>query len=368
MCSATSAGTSPTASHSMPAPVTTGSARISLTARDSNGTSNCDRRNGPLVPIACIPNAAFVDETWSAPTGGVGITYHFTDDDFVYGKYTRGWKGGHIQANATRLVFRRAAPAHRSHADGRRSRDDRLVRDRARGRWFDDRLQLGGNLFYYKYTDYQVFVIDNQLGTAPSLKIINANDARVYGAEADFRLAAVAGLRARPARGPGAQRALRLDRERVPRLHRHPHHRIPGRATPPADSCSAPPWTSPGTGCPTRRASRSAAPWSTASIWGAGARRRFATTSNWTDDIFFDPTEGTRHRRRSRSSADHADPVAGLLRSGSAPTCTHDLRARLPLPRLHDRDRRLGAEPHERGLQDLRRGYVGLFFAIAAAT
>src|SRR5439155_9138616 len=63
----------------------------------------------------------------------------------------------------------------------------------ARTHWFEDRVQLGGSAFYYAYQDYQVFVIESQFGSYPALKIINANDARVFGAEADFQLAPVRG-------------------------------------------------------------------------------------------------------------------------------------------------------------------------------
>jgi iron complex outermembrane receptor protein len=43
-------------------------------------------------------------------------------------------------------------------------------------------------LFYYMYTDYQVFVVADSFGAPPTFTIINANDAEVYGAELDLRL------------------------------------------------------------------------------------------------------------------------------------------------------------------------------------
>jgi iron complex outermembrane receptor protein len=62
-----------------------------------------------------------------------------------------------------------------------------------RGRLLDGRLGLGGALFYYAYTGYQVFVIEDNLGRPPTLEIINANDAEVYGAELDVRAEPLAG-------------------------------------------------------------------------------------------------------------------------------------------------------------------------------
>jgi iron complex outermembrane receptor protein len=56
-----------------------------------------------------------------------------------------------------------------------------------RGRWLDGRLGLGAALFYYSYADYQVFIVEDELGAPPTYQIVNANDAEVYGAEVDLR-------------------------------------------------------------------------------------------------------------------------------------------------------------------------------------
>ena len=54
-----------------------------------------------------------------------------------------------------------------------------------RGSWFDGRLGLDFSLFYYDYTDYQIFIAQQFAGGQPEFVIINANSAEVYGAEID---------------------------------------------------------------------------------------------------------------------------------------------------------------------------------------
>jgi iron complex outermembrane recepter protein len=143
--------------------------------------------------LGFIPVPATVDESWSATTGGIGLTYYFTRDITAYGKYTRGWKGGHIQANSLRSetgLDQSEVTASPSVADPETIDAFEIG---TRGQWFDNRLQLGGSLFYYRYEDYQVFVIESDFGAFPQLKIINANDARVFGAEADVFIAPLRG-------------------------------------------------------------------------------------------------------------------------------------------------------------------------------
>jgi len=115
--------------------------------------------------------------TWQAPTGTISLTYRFAEDASVYWKYSRGWKGGHFNASAQ--IARDVSPAEPETIDA--------FEAGLRGRWLDGRLALGLALFYYLYADYQVFVVEDDLGAPPAYQIINANDAEVYGAEFDLR-------------------------------------------------------------------------------------------------------------------------------------------------------------------------------------
>jgi outer membrane receptor protein involved in Fe transport len=119
-----------------------------------------------------------------APTGNLTLTYRFTEDVSAYWKYTRGWKPGTFNSIA-QLQFQ-AVPAEPETIDA--------FETGVRGSYLDGRLQLGGALFYYSYTDYQVFVVDDNPLAPPTLQIINANDAEVYGAEVDLRAEPLAGL------------------------------------------------------------------------------------------------------------------------------------------------------------------------------
>jgi iron complex outermembrane receptor protein len=120
---------------------------------------------------------AVQEETWSAPTGQLVLTYRFTEGVNAYWKYTRGWKPGHYNATATDAADN--PPAKPEVIDS--------FETGLRGAWLDGRLSAGTALFYYKYVDYQVFVFENNPGGAPVLEIINANDAEVYGAEVELR-------------------------------------------------------------------------------------------------------------------------------------------------------------------------------------
>jgi len=111
--------------------------------------------------------------TWTAPTGLLSLTYRFTEDFSAYWKYSRGWKGGHFNANRAN-----EPPAQPETLDS--------VEAGFNGSFFDARLAIDGTIFYYKYKNYQVFLFENAAGSPPILEVINANDAEQYGAELEL--------------------------------------------------------------------------------------------------------------------------------------------------------------------------------------
>jgi iron complex outermembrane receptor protein len=135
--------------------------------------------NPPFFGVDCC----LKDETtWNAPTGTLSLIYHVNEEVNAYWKYSRGFKAGHYNANRGGNVD----PADPETIDS--------FEVGTRGRFLDSRLDLGGALFYYKYSGYQVFVFeDNADGRPPTLEVINANDAEVYGAEVDLRAEPLAG-------------------------------------------------------------------------------------------------------------------------------------------------------------------------------
>ena len=49
-------------------------------------------------------------------------------------------------------------------------------------------LLLNVAAFFYRYNDLQVFVLDNSLATLPTPRLVNANDAQVWGLEGELRI------------------------------------------------------------------------------------------------------------------------------------------------------------------------------------
>jgi iron complex outermembrane receptor protein len=140
----------------------------------------------PDNPAARRPQTrrTVTNETWQAPTGTIRLLYRFGDDASVYWKYSRGWKGGHFNASAQFAKDVEAVDPETIDA----------FEAGLRGRWLDGRLGLGAAVFYYTYTDYQVFVVEDEPGAPPTLAIVNANDAEVYGAEVELRAEPLDGL------------------------------------------------------------------------------------------------------------------------------------------------------------------------------
>lgn len=117
-----------------------------------------------------------LDETWEAPTGTLRLTYRFREDTHAYWKYSRGWKAGHY--NATASPFKGVSTADPETVDS--------FETGLRGAWFESRLGLDLSMFYYSYQDYQIFTVENEFGSLPSFVVLNADNAEVYGAEADL--------------------------------------------------------------------------------------------------------------------------------------------------------------------------------------
>jgi outer membrane receptor protein involved in Fe transport len=115
---------------------------------------------------------------WHAPTGTVRLTYRFREDTHAYWKYTRGWKGGHF--NATSSLLEGVTSAEPEEIDA--------FEVGLRGSWFDGIFNFDTSFFYYSYDDYQLFTIQQNLGSQPEFVVLNASDARVFGAEVDTTL------------------------------------------------------------------------------------------------------------------------------------------------------------------------------------
>lgn len=114
------------------------------------------------------------------PTGELKLIQTLTDDLTVYLKYTHGWKGlqfntrdGQVQSGALDVADPEKIDAFEWGFSGT---------------WLDGRLSLTGALFWYDYQDYQVFTFTNELGTPPQRVVVNADDAQLWGAELETRI------------------------------------------------------------------------------------------------------------------------------------------------------------------------------------
>jgi iron complex outermembrane recepter protein len=113
------------------------------------------------------------EATWATPTGQIILTWHIDEGTQAYARYTRGFKAGHFNAQATQDLDE--PPADPEFNDAWEAG--------LRGSWLDDRLYGLASLFYYKYAGYQVFLFRDQADRPPVLEILNADEVENYGLE-----------------------------------------------------------------------------------------------------------------------------------------------------------------------------------------
>jgi len=146
---------------------------------------NWDRKDINLVvqrPTATNPSDAQL--IGNSPTGTLTLNYRFSEDVSAYWKYSHGWKPGTFNTIAQTCSVGELQC-------GLTSAEPETIdawETGLRGTWLDGRFQGTASLFYYKYANYQVFVVADAVGAPPTLQIVNANDAQVYGAEVELRM------------------------------------------------------------------------------------------------------------------------------------------------------------------------------------
>jgi iron complex outermembrane receptor protein len=119
------------------------------------------------------PIMAKEDISFDAPTGNVRLRYSPTEDASFYVMYTRGWKSGSY--NATSNPNKGLTFADPERIDAFEFGWDLTA--------FEGRVKVTGALFYYDYYNYQIFTAESNLSPQPEFVTINANSAEVYGAE-----------------------------------------------------------------------------------------------------------------------------------------------------------------------------------------
>jgi iron complex outermembrane receptor protein len=128
-----------------------------------------------------VPGSA--SETWMAPSGAIALRFRPTDGVELYAKYSRGWKPGLFNA-----AILRNSPVTSSLQPDIKLTDPEQIDSFEIGvgaKCFGDRVDWRAAAFYYKYVDYQVFMLRNNTQTPPQFEIVNADNAEIYGAELD---------------------------------------------------------------------------------------------------------------------------------------------------------------------------------------
>jgi len=139
----------------------------------------------PRNPVILGKTTTQGTSTWKAPTGSVRLTYRFNDEISAYGKYSRGFKAGHYNAQASEDLLGQP-PARPETLDS--------FEAGLRGSLFDGRLSIGGAAFFYLYKDYQLFLFTDAPSRSPVLEVVNANDAQLFGVEVESRIEPLSGL------------------------------------------------------------------------------------------------------------------------------------------------------------------------------
>jgi outer membrane receptor protein involved in Fe transport len=147
---------------------------------------NWDQKNldFTVVGLGGSSNRTVTSLVDQAPTGGLTLTYRFNEAVSSYWKYSHGWKPGTFNTVAqTCSVLQQSCGVTSAEPETIDAWETGL-----RGTWFDGALTIGSALFFYKYANYQVFVVKDSFAAPPTFTIVNANDAQVYGAELDLRV------------------------------------------------------------------------------------------------------------------------------------------------------------------------------------
>ena len=117
------------------------------------------------------------------PTGTVKLQYRFSESVSTYLKFNHGFKPGHfnsngVDSNPTGTTLRAIARPEVIDA----------FEFGVKASYWEDRFNLNAALFHYDYQDYQVFLFEDAPNGPPQLVVLNAPEARVLGLEAEMRM------------------------------------------------------------------------------------------------------------------------------------------------------------------------------------
>ncbi len=146
---------------------------------------NITATSGPINGSRADQIAQSETEIWDAVTGDAILRWRFFEDASIYAKYSRGFKGGHFNGGAflsAQVVEAVDPESVDSYEIGVRSS------------WADGQLTLNFTAFYYDYTDYQVFTLQNNIGALPLPQLLNAPKVESKGIEVELGVTPTEGL------------------------------------------------------------------------------------------------------------------------------------------------------------------------------
>ena len=135
---------------------------------------------------------ADADVSDNGVSGSLAINFKPTEEHLLYLKYSRGYKGPHING----LILNPNTKVEGDiplYSPVKPEKVDALEFG-GKTAWFDNQLQFNFAAFYYDYQDIQIFQIKNSGGSVPVNTLVNANDADIFGVEFDLRAHPLYGL------------------------------------------------------------------------------------------------------------------------------------------------------------------------------
>ena len=154
-------------------------------------TSRLDPNSGILIPPGVLtPPPGVVSDT--GISADVSFNYKPREDNIIYLKYSRGYKGPHLNGAILNPRFTDdegdllTEPVDPEKVDA--------FEVGAKSVLWDNSLMVNFAAFYYSYQDIQIFTLRNTQNAVPIAQLINANEARIYGAELEIRSFPLRGL------------------------------------------------------------------------------------------------------------------------------------------------------------------------------
>ena len=142
-----------------------------------------DKVHNKMTGMSFFAATEDVSTTNSVFLPKVGLAYDITPDQTVAATVNRGYRSGFAEFPLGSTTVNQVAPEFLwSYELAYRSR------------WFDNRLQVNANVFYYDYSNQQI-VVDNPLAPTPNATFTqNAGKSHVYGGEIEARARVMEGF------------------------------------------------------------------------------------------------------------------------------------------------------------------------------